>query len=61
MNVRTLQSFTIQRNGELVSYAYNRIYAVSDSLGEQLIKDGLVEEYKPTGTITENGKDGVVE
>jgi hypothetical protein len=62
MNIKALIPFTMRDSstGELTSIACGAIATVSDSIGNQLISDGLAEAYTqvtPTGTIsiTANG------
>lgn len=50
MNIRTLKAFTTQdENGEMVSFAYNTVYEVTDEIGNQLITDGLAEKDEGGG------------
>lgn len=63
MKIRALKPFTLRdaETGALTSIACGAIATITDALGEQLITDGLAEEYtliEPTGsiTITENGE-----
>ena len=62
MKVKALKPFTMRNadTGALTSIACGSIAVVSDTVGGQLITDGLAEEYtliSPTGskTITANG------
>ena len=64
MKIKALKAFTRKNDGELESFAHGQVYVVDSTLGNQLIIDGLAEEYtglvlKPQGTksitITENG------
>lgn len=63
MKIKALKPFTMRdaETGALTSIACNAVATVSDTLGAQLISDGLAEEYtliSPTGSvnITENGE-----
>ncbi len=63
MKIRALKPFTLRdaETGALTSIACGQIATLDDTLGGQLITDGLAEEYtliEPTGsiTITENGE-----
>lgn len=62
MKIRALKAFTIRdaETGVLTSIAHNGIAEIDNTLGAQLITDGLAEEYtliSPTGSvnITANG------
>lgn len=62
MKIKALLPFTIRDSstGDLTSIACGQVANVTDTLGNQLISDGLAEAYtlvEPTGTIeiTENG------
>lgn len=62
MVIKTLNAFTLcdSSTGELTSLGFGAIATVTTTLGNQLIADGLAEEYSPlvpTGTksITANG------
>ena len=56
MTIKALIPFTVRdsETGKLISIACGAIATVSETLGNQLISDGLAEEYSeivPTGTI----------
>ena len=62
MKIKALKPFTLRDNstGALTSIACGSVAIVGDTLGGQLITDGLAEEYtliSPTGseTVTANG------
>ena len=62
MNIKPTKSFVLRDSstGELTSYEIGRVYEVDETLGNQLISDGLAVEYLdvvPYGTkqITANG------
>jgi len=62
MKIKALIPFTVRdaSTGELTSIACGQVANVTETLGNQLIADGLAEAYtlvEPTGTITitENG------
>ena len=57
MVIKTLNAFTVRNTstGDLTSLAFGVIATVDDTLGAQLISDGLAEEYSPivpTGSVT---------
>lgn len=63
MKIKALKAVTVRdgSTGELTSFAHGEIATVSDTLGNQLIADGLAEEYLyiiPTGSksVTANGE-----
>lgn len=63
MKIRALKAFTLRDSstGALTSIAHNGIAEIDNTLGAQLITDGLAEEYtliSPTGSvnITANGE-----
>lgn len=62
MKIKALKPFTLRDSdtGALTSIACGQVATMDDTLGAQLITDGLAEEYtliSPSGTITitENG------
>lgn len=62
MVIKTLNAFTLRDSstGELTSLGFGAIATVTTTLGNQLIADGLAEEYTPlvpegTKSITANG------
>lgn len=62
MNIKPTKSFVLRDSstGELTSYEIGRVYEIDETLGNQLISDGLAVEYLdvvPYGTkqITANG------
>lgn len=64
MKIEAIIPFTMRDSstGELTSIADGQVVTVNDTLGAQLISDGLAKEFTlitPTGTktITENGED----
>ena len=62
MKVKALKPFTINNSGDLTSVACGAVIEVESTEGNQLITDGLAEEYtlvNPTGTksITANAND----
>ena len=68
MKIKALTALTIRdaESGALTSYSMGQIASVTDTLGGQLITDGLAEEVTdatPTGTlsITENGNANVAD
>jgi uncharacterized repeat protein (TIGR02543 family) len=68
MKVKALLPFTLRDSvtGAITSIACGQVAVMDDTLGSQLISDGLAEEYtliSPTGskTITENGTVDVTE
>lgn len=68
MKIKALIPLTLRdaETGALTSIACGQVAEVTDTLGEQLISDGLAEAYtliSPTGTIeiTENGTVDVTE
>lgn len=68
MKIRALKPFTLRDadTGELTSIACGQVATIDDTLGAQLISDGLAEAYtliSPTGTktITANGESDVAE
>lgn len=63
MKIKAIKPFTLRdsETGALTSIAANAVATVDDTLGAQLISDGLAEEYTlitPSGSIeiTENGE-----
>lgn len=56
MKIRALQAFTIRDDsGALNSIAFGAVSDVSSELGEELISEGLAEEYtllNPTGSVS---------
>ena len=64
MKIEAIIPFTMRdgSTGELTAIADGQVVTVNDTLGAQLISDGLAKEFTlitPTGTktITENGED----
>ena len=68
MKIKALKPFTLRdsETGALTSIACGAVAVIDDTLGGQLVTDGLAEEYtliSPSGsvTITENGTVDVTE
>lgn len=58
--IKTIQTFTLARDEQMMSFAYGTVYYLEDGLASYLIDCELAEPYEaviPSGTlsITQNG------
>lgn len=45
MNIKTLKAFTVEDSGKRTSFPFNTVVSVDDTLGEQLVTEGLAVAY----------------